>query len=293
MSEVGQRPKSAGDFELSNISADLGAFTLEEEIDLQEDTFGLIGDRATDDKERLEYYSGRRCCTYSQRRICMRCTAAFAGLLLLVVLGVAGFIHFYMVTKVQTTCGNISGIVWPTYDITTYLSIPYAAPPTGESRWLPPAPLHDGNQCNRKTKNGILPGGVCMQTDAEPDYWTSFVLPSPTEDCLTLTIWRPTARGISDSLPVMVFFHGGGLLHGHALSDWSKVSPRSGTLSAPDPMGSRARGPGGQRARGQGGQRALGGTSLPFSHLQSKRSPAPMNVGNSLPDAAACMWRRP
>eukprot|EP00854_Cymbomonas_tetramitiformis_P009079 gene9079-10758_t len=73
---------------------------------------------------------------------------------------------------------------------------------------------------------GASYAGVCLQDVAEPSYlrawWTRYVLQEATEDCLTLSIWRPTAPSAPPKLPTMVYFHEGGLLSGHGLTDFSK-----------------------------------------------------------------------
>jgi para-nitrobenzyl esterase len=102
-----------------------------------------------------------------------------------------------------------------------FLGIPYAAPPVGALRWMPPQP--------RGKWQGLLDatrfGSVCPQLGADP----SKVLGN--EDCLFLNIFTPNQESESqgqsqdsgnqgqsgddeDGLPVMVWFHGGGLATG-------------------------------------------------------------------------------
>jgi len=81
-------------------------------------------------------------------------------------------------------------------DVTVFRGIPFAAPPVGELRWRPPAPVIDWE--------GVRPavdfGPICVQPrDGEA---------VGSEDCLTLNVWTPTERG-EDLLPVMFYIHPG------------------------------------------------------------------------------------
>ncbi len=100
---------------------------------------------------------------------------------------------------VHITKGMISGKT--DGEIEAYLNIPYAAAPTGERRWRPPADaaswsgVRDGTQmgpaCPQPVRLAVVAGGVAN---------------FQSEDCLHLNIWRP--KGAAD-LPVMVWIHGG------------------------------------------------------------------------------------
>lgn len=80
-----------------------------------------------------------------------------------------------------------------------YKGIPYAAPPTGERRWAPPAPP----AAWQDTFAADDFGNACPQPE-RPDRARSFGTQG--EDCLTLNIWAPKdAR----NAPVMVWIHGG------------------------------------------------------------------------------------
>jgi para-nitrobenzyl esterase len=82
-----------------------------------------------------------------------------------------------------------------------FLGIPYAAPPTGANRWMPPKAVTCWNG-NRDTK---VFGSSCPQGPGL-DPWES-------EDCLTLNVFTKASGAISHQ-PVMVFIHGGGLISG-------------------------------------------------------------------------------
>ena len=83
----------------------------------------------------------------------------------------------------------------------SFKGIPFAAPPVGELRWRVPQLV--------KPWQGELAvdkfGPACMQADNVPK----------SEDCLTLNVWRTTAASASP-LPVMVWIHGGAMVHGSA-----------------------------------------------------------------------------
>jgi para-nitrobenzyl esterase len=90
-----------------------------------------------------------------------------------------------------------------------FRGIPYAAPPVGNLRWLPPQPV--------KSWDGVLPvkeyGAIAPQN---PMPVTAPGMPSfgesQDEDCLFLNIWTP---GLDDARrPVMFYIHGGAFIIG-------------------------------------------------------------------------------
>ncbi|MGB8219820.1 MAG: carboxylesterase family protein [Methanoregula sp.] len=96
----------------------------------------------------------------------------------------------------KTDAGVVSGMQQD--GLRVYLGIPFAAPPTGDLRWRPPAPVQpwDG------VKNATAFSPVCPQ----PVSAGSKV--NMSEDCLYLNVWTP-AQSLGEKLPVMVFFYGG------------------------------------------------------------------------------------
>lgn len=90
-----------------------------------------------------------------------------------------------------------------------FRGIPYAAPPIGARRFRPPrpAPVPDGTVDARRF------GPACLQAP----YPRSSVYWRPAEpqsdDCLTLNVWTRFPEPGAE-LPVMVWFHGGGLTRG-------------------------------------------------------------------------------
>src|SRR5450755_2918850 len=105
-------------------------------------------------------------------------------------------------TPVQTEDGPVCGLL--ANGATSYLGIPYAAPPVGALRWQPPAPVTPWTTTLQATQ----PGADCSQ----PTFPGS-TPPTTSEDCLTLNVQVPANAGPAP-LPVMVEIHGGGFLLG-------------------------------------------------------------------------------
>ncbi|KQR82319.1 carboxylesterase/lipase family protein [Sphingomonas sp. Leaf343] len=111
---------------------------------------------------------------------------------------------------IRTQAGELRGIVAD--GVRRFLSIPYAAPPTGARRFEPPQPVEPW----AGIRDAVTAGANAPQRIREVpgldvaalvgDGWV------PGDDYLTLNVWRPDDdRG---GLPVMVFVHGGGFVVG-------------------------------------------------------------------------------
>jgi para-nitrobenzyl esterase len=104
-----------------------------------------------------------------------------------------------------------------------FKGIPYAAPPVGDLRWMPPQPVKPWSDVRDAKKYGtiapqILPttGPLAALKEDEPQ----------SEDCLFLNIQTP---GLDNKhRPVMVWIHGGAFVMGSG----SSISYRSGSLAA-------------------------------------------------------------
>ena len=97
---------------------------------------------------------------------------------------------------VKTDAGSVLGVQQG--GLRVYTGIPFAAPPTGELRWKPPAPVKPWDGV-KETK--IFSPACPQPTAADPTLNMS-------EDCLYLNVWTP-AKSADEKLPVMVFFYGG------------------------------------------------------------------------------------
>src|ERR1700761_3686181 len=93
--------------------------------------------------------------------------------------------------------------------VVSFLGIPYAAPPFGPNRMMPPQPVPAWTGERDATEFGpTVPKG-----DYPPQYQALFpeeVIPG--EDCLNLNVWTP-ADG-AGGMPVLVWIHGGSFMNG-------------------------------------------------------------------------------
>jgi para-nitrobenzyl esterase len=86
-----------------------------------------------------------------------------------------------------------------------FKGIPYAAPPVGNLRWMPPQPVAPWPGV--REANAF--SSPCPQSPASTG-GLSEVEYKGVEDCLYLNVWTPATRQASERLPVMFFIHGGG-----------------------------------------------------------------------------------
>ncbi|KAK6216052.1 hypothetical protein LQW54_003826 [Pestalotiopsis sp. IQ-011] len=111
---------------------------------------------------------------------------------------------------VQLSTGAIRGQTCSSSPATSFLGIPYAKPPTGELRFMPPQPL---------SPNASQVGGIfeATQVAAPRIQWgADFDVdnPTPSEDCLYINVYTPAETTNLSSLPVKVRAYGGGNIGG-------------------------------------------------------------------------------
>jgi para-nitrobenzyl esterase len=111
---------------------------------------------------------------------------------------------------VTTTSGKIEG----TYKngLYRFSGVPYAAPPVGKRRWLPPEPA--------EAWSGVRPAqrfaAIAPQNPMEIQIITPPEPEPQDENCLYLNVWTP---GLDDARrPVMVWIHGGAFTTGSGSS---------------------------------------------------------------------------
>jgi para-nitrobenzyl esterase len=113
---------------------------------------------------------------------------------------------------VQTESGLITGVKCDSSDVMVFKGIPYAEPPVGDLRWRAPQPPAKWEG----VRNADAFCQACMQAQAHSRApWTEEFMShdSLSEDCLFLNLWTP-AKSDKDSLPVLVYIHGGGYTEG-------------------------------------------------------------------------------
>jgi para-nitrobenzyl esterase len=90
-----------------------------------------------------------------------------------------------------------------------FRGVPYAAPPLGELRWLPPQPVKPWEGVRQaKTVGAMAPQNPLLETGID-----ALKIEGPQdEDCLSLNIFTP---GLDNARrPVMVWIHGGAFIIG-------------------------------------------------------------------------------
>ncbi|MEM6703454.1 MAG: carboxylesterase family protein [Acidobacteriota bacterium] len=99
--------------------------------------------------------------------------------------------------------------------VSAFMGIPFAAPPVGDLRWKPPQPVVPWEGT---TYEAVIPGPTCMQAPYPEGsvYWRP--AEETSEDCLYLNVWTP-ANSADETLPVMVWIHGGALTRGSGSLD--------------------------------------------------------------------------
>ncbi|HLH10514.1 MAG TPA: carboxylesterase family protein, partial [Methylovirgula sp.] len=120
---------------------------------------------------------------------------------------------------VQTKEGPVEGFLGDS-GVVEFLGIPYAAPPIGDLRWMPPK----NHASWTKVLKATTAGPICLQvTTLGP-----FAGPAnANEDCLYLNVYTPDLNPGKEPLPVIVWIHGGANVDGGSTDyDGTKLAAR-------------------------------------------------------------------
>lgn len=120
---------------------------------------------------------------------------------------------------VETTCGRLEGVF--ERGLYVFKGVPYATPPVGGLKWLPPQPFEPWQGVRPAKEYGSIAPQNAMSLPGLAGR------PEPqSEDCLFLNVFSP---GLDDARrPVMVWIHGGAFCMGSG----STQSYSTGTLAA-------------------------------------------------------------
>ena len=110
---------------------------------------------------------------------------------------------------------KIIGSLHQNNEVEIFLGLPFATPPLGNLRWEKPTPwIPDPNK--KIIANEFKP--ACIQSQRIVNWYKRLILdfggdpktfdvPTFSEDCLYLNLWRP--KSTENNLPVIVYIHGG------------------------------------------------------------------------------------
>lgn len=117
---------------------------------------------------------------------------------------------------VETPSGTYRGLTnGSAPSVREFLGVPFAQPPIGALRWLPPQKVvSNSSHIYDATR---YPPSCPQYVSQAPAVWndanTNYIISGPiSEDCLALSIWTPAAE--VEGLPVVVFITGGGFQTG-------------------------------------------------------------------------------
>ncbi|KAF8076133.1 Alpha/Beta hydrolase protein [Lyophyllum atratum] len=121
------------------------------------------------------------------------------------VLSVSASVYARVGPTVTLDYGTFTGLRDDTAGIISYRGIRYADAPIGDLRWrapVSPPSTHLGNV------DATQFGSACVATTQ------TTITSGSSEDCLFGNVYIPTTKGANETLPVLVWFHGGGFQGG-------------------------------------------------------------------------------
>ncbi|KAK4149859.1 lipase 1 [Chaetomidium leptoderma] len=142
--------------------------------------------------------------------------------------------------KVKAITGVFTGIVDPEFpDVRQFRSIPYAEPPLGKRRWLPPTPV---TPSVRHSYAQRFPPSCPQYLSRNLTLWNSNITnfsirlhgqnrtigsmaQTSSEDCLYLAIWTPLNATRNSNLPVALFIPGGSFVNGGVDVPYQQPTP--------------------------------------------------------------------
>jgi len=114
---------------------------------------------------------------------------------------------------VRTDRGWVRGVQRP--GSSAFLGIPFAAPPVGRHRFLPPAP--------HPAWDGVRPADRHGATPQRRSFFDDPLIPEPSipgDSTLNVDVFTPAAGETDARLPVLVWIHGGRYFTGSPASPW-------------------------------------------------------------------------
>ncbi|POS70857.1 hypothetical protein DHEL01_v210750 [Diaporthe helianthi] len=116
---------------------------------------------------------------------------------------------------VQTTIGEVTGFINETAPaVRQFLGLPFAEPPVGSLRFLPPVPAKESGRINATTYAPACKQQLSSSTTLYTEVLTQFLINGlDSEDCLYVNVYAPL-NPVDESLPVFIYIPGGGFTSG-------------------------------------------------------------------------------
>lgn len=124
---------------------------------------------------------------------------------------------------VETSAGTVVGFVDPALpNVTQWLGVPFAEPPVGSLRFLPPVTKQSAGVIEAQKPPLSCQQWLTTLPDLYNTFEPAFLPPGPySEDCLYLNVIAP-AEPKQSSLPVLAWVHGGMLTYGGINTPYEK-----------------------------------------------------------------------